>query len=214
MNKIFSKVKKYFYFTTDETHSLVEKARKGDQRSVTKLFNKFKPIMYKKIKNSTIVDLSPEEMEDEVLIFLTRIFTKELDKFDKDKASFGSWLTHCFNNHILGIPRRKRKVYTTGLDDMSKNGKDGDTIEWNIKDTTFQIEKYTDRVPFITIVRMLYTVLDSTEVRLIVDRYFYGFTEKEAEIRAGVTARTCNQRIKRAMKKLHKKVDKRWFDLV
>jgi len=214
MDRIFARLKGYFYFSTDETHSLVEKAKNSDQKSITKLFNKFKPILYNKIKNNSLVDLSHEEMEDEVLVFLTRIFTKELDKFDKSKASFGSWLSHCFNNHIISINKRKKKVYTTGLDDMSKSGKDGDVMEWNIKDTTFNIEKYTDRVPFITIVRMLYTVLDPTEVRLIIDRYFYGFTEKEAEIRAGVTARTCNQRIKRAMKKLHKKVDKRWFDLV
>ena len=139
MTKIFTKLKKYFYFTVDDTQLFVERAKKGDQKSVTKLFNKFKPILYSKIKNTTLVNLSKEEMEDEVLIFLGRIFTKELSKFDEGKASFGSWLTHCFNNHIISINRRKRRVYTIG------------------------------------------------------------------------TPRTCNQRIKRAMKRLNKKIDKKFF---
>jgi RNA polymerase sigma factor (sigma-70 family) len=211
MNKVFARLKNYFYFTTDETHSLVEKSKKGDQKSITKLFNKFKPILYNKIKNTTIVDLSKEEMEDEVLVFLTRIFMKELDKFDSSKASFGSWLSHCFNNHMLGINKRKRRVYTTGIDDMSVSGKDGESLEWNIKDDTYDIDKMTDRVPFITLVRLLYKELSPLEVRMVVDKYVYGYTEKEIEEKHNITPRTCNQRIKRAMKRLNKKVNKSFF---
>lgn len=210
-NKIFSKLKNYLYFSTDDTHSLVEKAKNGNQDAITKLFYKFKPILYNKIKGNTLVDMSHEEMEDEVIIFLTRLFVRDINKFDEEKASFGSWVSHCFNNHIRSTLKRKKQVYTTGLDDLAKTNKDGESFEWNIKDEDVDILGYVDRVRFITIVRLLYTVLDATEVRLIVDKYFYGYTEKEAEIRAGVTARTGNQRIKRAMRKLHKKIGRKWF---
>ena len=210
MNKIFARLRNYFYFSVDETQSLVDKAKVGDQEAITKLFNKFKPILYNKIKNTTFVELSKEEMEDEVLVFLTRIFMKDLDKFDNTKSTFGSWLTFCFNNHILGIKRRKRSVYTTGLDDMAIV-KDGDVLEWNVKDESYDADSVTEKIPFITLVRLLYTELSPLEVRMIVDKYVYGFTEKQIEEKHNITPRTCNQKIKRAMKRLHKKVDTKFF---
>ena len=39
---IFDILNKYFFFTVDETDIFVEKSKNGDQKSVTKLFNKFK----------------------------------------------------------------------------------------------------------------------------------------------------------------------------
>ena len=199
---IFDILNKYFFFTVDETDIFVEKSKNGDQKSVTKLFNKFKPILYNKIKNTTLVNLSKEEMEDEVLIFLTRILTKDLSKFDKLKSSFGSWLTHCFNNHILSINRRKKRVITTSIDDISTQTK------WDSEDKTYD---QTDKVPFITLVRLLYKELDPLEVRMVIDKYVYGYTEKEIEEKHDITPRTCNQRIKRAMRRLNKKIDKRFF---
>ena len=185
---------------------MVVLAKSGDRKAIELLFKKFKPILYSKIKSTTYVDLSHEEMEDEVLVFLTRILTRDIDKFDKTKATFGSWMTACFNNHILGIPHRKKRVNLDSIDDMSIS-KDGDWVEYPIKDESFSVERLTG-IPFITIVRMLYEHLDETQVRLIVEKYWYGSSSKDAEKKAGVPHGTCAQRIKRALKVINKHINK------
>jgi len=101
----------YTFLTVDETTEMVNRAKEGDQRAFTKLFDRFKPIMYTIIRRRC-PGQSHEFYEDEVVSFLGDILGRKIDQFDRSKSQFSSWVTFCFNNWINSIPKRKKRIET------------------------------------------------------------------------------------------------------
>jgi RNA polymerase sigma factor (sigma-70 family) len=202
--KIYSKTSKYFYFTLNETTDLVEQAKNGDQKAITKLFNKYKPILYNIIKNST-VNLSKEEYEDEVLTFLGRIFSKDIHKFDESKSNFNSWMTFCFKRHIISIPKRKKQIHTNSIEDLSTT--DDGNMEYNIK-SNFDFETFVETPSFISIARLLLTNLPKKQASILVDKYWYDLHDREIEAKHNLPYKTAWAQTKKAIRNLLKKVNK------
>jgi DNA-directed RNA polymerase specialized sigma24 family protein len=199
---------KHRYFTKDKMHELVDQAIGGDQTAYRLLFERFKPIMYSIAKKRMYNAKNVDDIEDEVLIFLGRMFTKNIHKFDKSKAQFDTWLTHCFNMHLNTIPRRKKRVELTTIDDLYGPNED-DYREYPIpedgKDTTNLIN---GTMSFTRICRILLTHVDKPSVKIVMDKFWYGLNDKELTIKYNLAKNTAWSKYTRALVKCRAVLEK------
>ena len=169
------------YYSKEQMHEYVEQAKQGDQRAYKMLFERFKPIMYNIAKRRMFYANNVEEIEDEVLMFLGRMFTKDIHKFDRSKAQFDSWLTNCFNMHLNGIPKRKKRVEITTIDEIYRPKDDGYQEYPVAADDTDTLNFLNSTSSFIRICRILLTHLDKRTVGLVIDKFWYGLKDRELE---------------------------------
>ena len=180
---------KHRYFSKEQMHEYVQQAIDGNQQAFTKLFERFKPIMYNNIKKRFPGE-QVEFYEDEILMFFGRMFTKDISKFDPTKAQFDSWLTHCFTMHMNGIRRRKKQVYTKPIDEVYKP-KDDDYQEFPIPDTGTTTQNLLEStLSFRRIARLLLTHLTKKEARILLDKFWYGYDDREIEARHNLAYKT------------------------
>tara|TARA_R110000751_G_scaffold250966_1_gene350463 strand:- start:525 stop:1160 length:636 start_codon:yes stop_codon:yes gene_type:complete len=188
------------YSSKDQMHIWVQQAINGDQKAFTKLFEKFKPIMYWKVKKR-FPNENVEFYEDEVLMFLGRIFGSDINKFDRSKAQFDTWITHCFDMHMIGIGRRKKQVSTTPIDDMYKPSDDG-VMEYPIPDNGSVTQNLLNaNISFRRLTRLLLTHLTKKETKILLDKYWYGYDDREIEARNGLHYKCAWYQTKRALTK-------------
>ena len=197
---------KHIYIDDIEVHELVELAKTGDRRSIDKLFRRYKPIMYSLAKKR-YPKYSVQDLEDEVLLFLGRIFSRDILLFDVSKYKFSTWISFCFRNHLISISRRKKRVPSTYIDDMYKE----DDRPFDIEDPSQSPYKFAENIPFIKIARILISTIGSVDTRLILMRHWYGESAKNCEEAVGYPRGTYKYYERKAFKKINEYFEKEDF---
>ena len=80
----------------EQIKELVDRAKLGDQKAFTLLYNYFYPILFRLIKN---IIKDQEESEDLTIEAITKAF-KKINKYEKD-ISFELWIKRVTNNYII-----------------------------------------------------------------------------------------------------------------
>jgi len=197
---------KHIYVDDEEVHRLVELAKSGDRRSIDILFRKYKPIMYSLAKKR-YSKYSPQDIEDEVLLFLGRIFSRDILLFDVDKSKFSTWITFCFGNHLISISRRKKRIPQTYIDDIHKE----DDRPFDIEDLSQSSSNFSEKIPFIKIARILISILGVVDTRLIILRHWYGESAKNCEKAVGYPRGSYKYYERKAFKKINQTLEKEDF---
>ncbi len=86
---------------------LVVLAQRGNQKAITELFTKMRPLMITSLKKKYFNKFSDAEIEDVVQESIIKAFDK-LDTF-KPSYSFSSWLSKICNNTIIDCSRKAEK---------------------------------------------------------------------------------------------------------
>ena len=129
-------ITKALYLKDEEINELVRQAQEGDQRAFSKLYQRYKPILYT-VGKKVMFHASPEDIEDEISTFMASIFTKYINTFDRSKAKFDTWITFCFKNQLKTIPKRKKRIQGTSLDEVYGKQWD-DYVEYQIHEKVFR----------------------------------------------------------------------------
>jgi RNA polymerase sigma-70 factor, ECF subfamily len=197
---------KSLYLSDEEINELVTKAQEGDQRAFTKLFQRYKPILYK-VGMQNMFNASDEDVEDEISTFMASIFTKYINTFDRSKAKFDTWITFCFRNQLKTIGKRKKRIKGTSLDEVYGKQWD-DHVEYEVHDTSNTVTKnMINATPsFRKIARVMLTHLTKLEATVLVDKYWYGLNDTEIEEKLNIPKGTAWYRKKCAVAKLRKHI--------
>lgn len=173
------------YSTHEEDKIQIELALGGSERAFSHLFRRFKPIMYSVCKRR-FKHMSVEDIEDEVLMFFGKIFTK-LDLYDPEKATFATWITFCWHNHMNSMNRKKKTVSTKSIEDMY-NYDDDDTRTWDPVEEGLDTARFVDiNMSYIAIYKMMLRVLTKKEAKFAIAQFYHGMNTTESEKYSKIT---------------------------
>ncbi|MBE0643968.1 MAG: RNA polymerase sigma factor [Bacteroidetes bacterium] len=98
--------------STEEETQIIEKAKQGDPRAISKLVDEYAPVIfrfsYSICRNQDRAEHATQET------FLSIL--KKLDQFD-NRSKFSTWLYTIVSNHCLMLARSEKTRRTVSLDD-------------------------------------------------------------------------------------------------
>lgn len=176
------------YTTNDEDKELVERYLAGDTRAFTPLFHKFKNVFF--FNATRWFGYKEDEIEDMAMEFLGRM-SVSLHKYDRTKATVGTWMTNCMRNYMHEYHTRKGGKPIPGkfFDDMGFTDGNGDRQGFDPESndgTVVEIERMSHR----KIIREMIESLSAMDARIFQEHFINGLTQKETAEKLGIPVNT------------------------
>lgn len=206
-----SKEDRYHYYSNEVVLELIENSMNGCQSSASKLFKMYQGYLYS-LANKYFTGLIHEDIEDEIILFTGRIFSRDLHLYDSEKSKFGTWLGRSFINHLKSISSRKKTVSATSIEEIYpvKPGADG-ADRFKIEDENSGFERFGEGISFYRMSKMLINAAGPFYARIIMYRHYYGMQANQTEERVGIPRGTYKYYERKAMDKLKSVLNKSDF---
>jgi RNA polymerase sigma-70 factor, ECF subfamily len=182
-----------------EDFSLVENAKKGDEKAFGELLNRYQKSVYHMILKMV---RNVDDAEDLTIEAFGKAF-RNIEKFKPD-YSFSTWLFRIATNNSIDFIRKKR------LDTLSINteikGKDGGHIQIDIKDKSLDPQEEAIKGQKVEFIQMIVTKLPSKYQHLVRLRYFKELSYDEIAKEMDSPLGTIKAQLHRARELLHELV--------
>jgi RNA polymerase sigma factor (sigma-70 family) len=196
---------KYSYQSHDEEKVLVKSILEGNSKDFEPLFHKYKGIFFSNLMKWYPNYYSEQEGLDMSMEFLGMIFTK-LYKYNPKKSVFGTWITNCMRNFMIGHYRKHNKksaIKCKSFEEMFIVDKEGKTSNFDIPVEENAI-KFIEIKRYGELIMEIMECLDPLEYIIVSELFFKGRSKKEVSKLVGLKRTTLDYRIKRMRKKIEK----------
>jgi RNA polymerase sigma factor (sigma-70 family) len=196
---------KYSYHSHNEEKKIVESILDGNSNDFEPLFHKYKGIFFSNLMKWYPNYYSEQEGLDMAMEFLEMIFTK-LHTYNPKKSVFGTWITNCMRNFMIGHYRKMNKksnLKYKSFEEIFNIDKDGNVSSFDIpveENATKLIEIKRYKI----LLNKIIECLDPLEYIIVSELFFNGRTIKEVAEIVGLKRTTLDYRLKRMRKKIEK----------
>jgi RNA polymerase sigma-70 factor (ECF subfamily) len=187
------RIGKTAYTSHDEDKRLVREAIAGSRNAYNILLTKYKAILFTAAKRR-LPEIGPEELEDITMTVLGTVFLR-LDKYDPEKSKVFSFMLMCLHSYISSIPKQKKRVSTTPLDEVYGKIED-DFVEYQVPSID-PFEENIDRKRAMGLIKIMLDKLPKDLSTAIIMKYMQDATYKEIAQRIGCEENIVWYKIKR-----------------
>jgi len=180
----------------EEEERLLNSYLGGDNTSFGPLYERYKVLFFYHV-NKQLPYLPMEDKEDLAVDFLGRISGK-LEKYDKEKSLFRTWMTNCILNHLSEYRNKKSTREKFITDYISKENKENEIYDISIVSDQNPLEK----VSYLNIIKLIKGKLGDQDWKIFELHFLQGYNQLETGKKLGLREDTMWSRIKLIRKRL------------